>query len=75
MEGQAITMANGYPDAATIGLTIVDTTGFALTTAGGNRIFTKTSPAGTPIANCLATYAPAAAANTAPVVTTTVTQC
>jgi MSHA pilin protein MshA len=74
MEGQAITMANGYPNAATIERTIVDITGFAATTVGGNRRFTKTSPGGTPIANCYVNYQPAPA-NGAPVVTTTTGSC
>src|SRR5512143_3942453 len=50
MEGQAITMANGYPNAATIATTLADTTGFAVTT-GATAVFTKTSSSGTPIAN------------------------
>ena len=70
MEGQTITMANGYPNIATVERTIVDTSGFAMTNNGGNRRFTKTSPAGTPIANCFATYQPAPA-NGAPTVTVT----
>jgi MSHA pilin protein MshA len=74
MEGQVITIANGYPNVATIELTIVDITGFAPTTVGGNRRFTKTTPAGVPIANCFATYQ-AAPLNGAPVVTVTTGGC
>jgi MSHA pilin protein MshA len=75
MEGAAITMANGYPDAATIQQTLADTTGFAVTTPGGTAVFTKQSPSGVSIANCLVTYTPPAAANTAPTVTTTTAGC
>jgi MSHA pilin protein MshA len=78
MEGLAVTMSNGYPSSvATTGIerTIVDLTGFAATTSGTNRVFTKTTPGNTPITNCFVTYQPALAANTAPVVTATVTGC
>ena len=75
MEGNTITMANGYPNAATIATTLADTTGFAVTTPGGTAVITKQTPAGVSIANCLVTYTPAAAANTAPTITTTTTGC
>jgi len=74
MEGQTITMANGYPNASTIATTLADTTGFAVAT-GATAVLTKQSPSGVSIANCLVTYTPAAAANTAPTVTTTITGC
>jgi MSHA pilin protein MshA len=75
MEGQPITMANGYPDAAAIDDTLVEYTGFALTTPGGAAVFTKTSPSGTPIANCFVTYTPPVAANDAPTVVSTTGGC
>jgi MSHA pilin protein MshA len=77
MEGTAITMQNGYPNAASIAATMVDTSGFIITTVGGNRVFTKASAQTPPqpIANCLVTYTPAPAANTSPTVTTTTTGC
>jgi MSHA pilin protein MshA len=75
MEGSNITIANGYPNVATIDDTLVDFSGFALTTPGGTARFTKASPAGTPIANCFVTYTPPPAANQAPTVTTTTTGC
>jgi hypothetical protein len=75
MEGAAITMANGYPNAATIASTLADTTGFAVTNPGGTAVFTKQTPGGVSIANCLVTYTPAAAANTAPTVATTTAGC
>ena len=71
MEGQVITMANGYPNVATIDDTIVDITGFILTTVGGNRRFTKTTRERHAIANCFVTYTPPAAANGSPTVTAT----
>ncbi len=75
MEGETITMAFGYPNAATVHNTIVDITGFAPTTVSGSRRFTKTTPGNTPIANCFVTYRPALAANDAPLVTATTTGC
>ncbi len=74
MEGQTITLANGYPNAATIQNTLVDFTGFAVTT-GATAVFNKQTPGGVSIANCLVTYTPAAAANTAPTVAVTTTGC
>jgi MSHA pilin protein MshA len=75
MEGQAITIANGYPNAATIDDTLVEYTGFALTTPSGTAVFTKTSPAGASIANCFVTYTPPAGANQAPTVVSTTSGC
>jgi MSHA pilin protein MshA len=75
MEGQNITMANGYPNDATIDDTLVEYTGFALTTAGGAAVFTKQSPSGASIANCFVTYTPPAAANQAPTVVSTTGGC
>jgi MSHA pilin protein MshA len=75
MEGAVITMANGYPNAATIQQTLADVTGFAVTTPAGTAVFTKQTPGGVSIANCLVTYTPPAAANTAPTVTTTTGGC
>lgn len=63
MEGQTITMANGYPNLATIDDTISDLSGFGY--VPGTGIFTKTGAAAT----CTVTYAEAAAANTAPSIT------
>ena len=75
MEGQAITMANGYPNAATIDDTLVDFTGFVLTAPAGTAVFTKASAGGTPIANCFVTYTPPAGANQAPTVVSTTGGC
>ncbi len=76
MEGQTITMANGYPNAATIRNTITDINGFAPTTVGANAVFTKQTPGTVPVSipNCLVTYTPAAV-GAAPTVSTTTTGC
>jgi MSHA pilin protein MshA len=75
MEGQPITMAYGYPDAATIEGTLVEYAGFELTTAGGSAVFTKQSKSGGAVANCFVTYTPAAGANQAPQVAATTGGC
>jgi MSHA pilin protein MshA len=75
MEGQAIGMGFGYPNQASIDDTLVEYTGFLLTTPGTTAVFTKATPSNTPIANCFVTYTPPAAANQAPSVTTTTGGC
>jgi MSHA pilin protein MshA len=75
MEGQAITIANGYPNAATIDDTLVEYTGFELSIVGTDAVFTKETPSGAPIANCFVTYTPPAAANQAPQVVSTTGGC
>ena len=62
MEGQVITMTNGYPNLATINSTISDLTGFTYTAATG--VFLKTGGAAT----CTVTYV-AAPVNGAPTIT------
>ena len=74
MEGAPITIAFGYPDAATIQDTLVEITGF-IPTIGATAVFTKATPSNTPIANCFVTYTPPAAANQAPQVVATVNGC
>ena len=66
MEGSTITIANGYPNAATIGDTLADDTGFSFA-AGANGVWTKDG-APTP-ATCAVTYAPPAAVGDAPAIT------
>jgi MSHA pilin protein MshA len=66
MDGQAVSLVFGYPDAAGISLAIQDTSGFTPATVGSTVTFTKTG-ATTP-ATCTGTYTAAAAANTAPVI-------
>jgi MSHA pilin protein MshA len=71
MEGATITMANGYPDLATIISTLVDSTGFAYDSTTG--AFTKTGAA-TP-ATCSVTYTPPAALGNPPSITVDVSDC
>jgi len=67
MDGQAVSLVFGYPDAAGIGLAIQDSaTGFTAATVGSTITFTKTGAA-TP-ATCIASYTAAAAVNTAPAI-------
>ena len=70
MEGQPITMTNGYPNLATIVNTLQDTSGFTYT--AGTGVFTSNT-ATTP-ANCSVTYQ-AAAAGASPTVTVVTTGC
>ena len=70
MEGNVITMVNGYPNLATIQLTLTDTTGFNITNAGGGRRFQKTTASGGLVPNCWVTYTQAPA-NGAPGVVVT----
>ena len=74
MEGQTITMSNGYPNAATVDDTLVEYAGFGLA-AGASAVFTKETPSGAAIANCFVTYTPPAAANQAPTVVSTTGGC
>lgn len=75
MEGEPITIAFGYPDAKTIEGTLVEYSGFKLTTSGDTAVFAKESQPGTTIANCFVTYTPAPAANEAPQVVATTGGC
>ena len=59
MEGQTITISNGYPDAASIVNALADTTGFTSAATATANTFTKTG-ASTP-ANCVAVYTAATA--------------
>ncbi len=70
MEGQVITMANGYPNLASIDDTLVDFTGWTFDPLTG--IFTKDGAA-TP-ANCSVDYDEAAAGGS-PDVTVVITDC
>jgi MSHA pilin protein MshA len=51
MEGQVITMVNGYPDLATVDNTLVDISGYNYTVAGATGTFASTS-----LATCRVTY-------------------
>jgi MSHA pilin protein MshA len=75
MEGQPIAMAFGYPNAASIEATLVEYTGFELTSAGGAAVFTKKAQSGETIANCFVTYTPPPAPNEAPQIVATTGGC
>ena len=69
MEGTTITMANGYPNLATIDDSLADLSGFAYDATTG--VFSSNGAAG----NCTVTYAEAAAAGAAPTITTDTSGC
>ncbi len=71
MEGQVITMVNGYPNNADIELTLTDYTGFTIAGAGPVS-FGPTGAAST--ANCEVNYTQAVAGN-APTITVDSTDC
>jgi MSHA pilin protein MshA len=62
MEGNRVTLVNGYPDAATVQKTLADTSGYAPSTVGTTTTFTSTS-----LATCTVTYTEAAP-NSAPTI-------
>jgi len=64
VEGQSITMLNGYPNLATIDDTIASLDGFLYDATTG--VFSKTNDGVTAIAACNVTYTPPAAAGDAP---------
>jgi MSHA pilin protein MshA len=66
MDGQVVTLANGYPDVAGIQATLQDTTGFTAAPAASAVTYTVN---GSPNpAACAVTYVPAAALGTQPVI-------
>ena len=73
MEGNTITMTNGYPDADDVDDTLADFTGYTFAVAGGTGTWTKDG-ATTP-ANCSVAYTEPAAAGNAPAIVVTVTGC
>lgn len=75
MEGQTITMTNGYPNEATIDDTLASLDGFVYDGSGSPGVFSKTNDGVTPIANCNVSYTAAAAAGAAPTIATDVTGC
>lgn len=72
MEGNSISITNGYPDAATVQLTLADTSGFTPSTTGATTTFTKDGAA-TP-ANCSVSYTEAGAGG-APAIAVDVSDC
>jgi MSHA pilin protein MshA len=66
MEGNVITLVNGYPNADTIDDALADTNGFAVAVSGGVATFTRDGASNA--AECIVTYTPPAAANAAPTI-------
>jgi MSHA pilin protein MshA len=75
VEGQPITISNGYPDEASIDDTLDDYAGFALSTSGGAATFTKQSGSGRAVAECFVKYTPPASVHSAPTVAATTGGC
>jgi len=73
MEGNTITMTNGYPDADDADDTLADFTGYTYAVAGATGTWTKTG-ATTP-ANCIVSYTEPAAPGNAPAIVVDVTGC
>lgn len=71
MEGQSITMTNGYPNLATIDDSLSDLSGFTYTPGATSGVFSKDGTT----SNCTVTYAEAASAGAAPSVSVTVSGC
>jgi len=70
MEGNSVDIVNGYPDAATIGDTLADTSGFGVVVAGTSATFSKLGAPG----SCQVVYTEAAA-NDAPQIVPTTSGC
>ncbi len=66
VEGQTVTMTNGYPNQGTIQRTLQSVEGFTATNSGTSRRFAKV---GASTANCWVQYNPPAAANAPPTLT------
>jgi MSHA pilin protein MshA len=75
MEGQVITLANGYPNIATIDDTLTSLEGFLYDASGSPGVFSKTNDGATPIANCTVSYTEAAAVGAAPTIVTDTSGC
>ena len=75
MEGNTITMTNGYPSEATIDDTLAGLDGFVYDDTASPIVFSKSNDGTTAIANCDVTYTAAAAAGAAPTVVVDTTGC
>jgi len=75
LEGQSITMTNGYPNVATVDDTLSSIDGFVFDAGSTSGIFSKTSDGSTTISGCMVTYTPAAALGAAPAVTLDTSGC
>jgi MSHA pilin protein MshA len=74
MEGNAIDIINGYPDANDIAATLADSSGFAVSTDAGPPVVTTFAKTGAP-GTCEVTYADAPLVGNAPVIAVDLTGC
>ena len=74
MEGNAIDIINGYPDANDIAATLADATGFAVSTVAGPPVVTTFAKSGAP-GTCEVTYSDAPAVGSPPVIAVDLTGC
>ena len=74
MEGNSITIVNGYPDYLTIEDTLADTTGFTVTSTAAAPFVTTFAKTGAP-STCQVTYEDAPAAGNPPVIAVDVSGC
>lgn len=75
MEGQTITMTNGYPDEATIDNTVASLDGFIYDDSGSPGIFAKTDNGSTSISNCGVSYTAPASLGEAPAISVDTSGC
>lgn len=75
MEGHVVTMANGYPNIATIDDTLADIDGFVYDDTGSTGVFSKSNDGVKPIANCNVSYMAATAPGAAPSITVDTSGC
>lgn len=74
MEGNAIDIVNGYPDANDIAATLADSSGFGISTVVGPPVVTAFAKTGAP-GTCEVTYSDAPAAGNPPVIAVDLTGC
>jgi len=74
MEGNAIDIINGYPDANDIPATLADSTGFGISTVVGPPVVTTFAKSGAP-GTCEVTYSDAPVVGNPPVIAVDLTGC
>lgn len=75
LEGQVITMTNGYPDETDIDSTLASIDGFVYDDSGSPGVFSKSNDGRKPIASCNVSYAAAAVPGAAPTIVLDTTGC
>ena len=68
LDGQTITMTNGYPSLATIGGTLTNLDGFVYDDSSSPGVFSKTNDGSTPIVNCDVRYSAAVSPTAGPTI-------